>query len=213
MHMLYSPLIMEEASPLGTAFQQPVSHSQQPKKRSWKKALLVLVVLALLGFGGYNAMAYFLGSGTPEQPKIEITPTPTIEEIQETPTETPTPEESPQPKADQPLAETARPTTSPIDKATGLDRRELSIEVQNGSGEKGVAGKVADFLKSFGYKISGTKNADNFDYTNVTISIKESSSNYLSLLKKDLNTEYTVGDTNSTLSASSSADAVVIVGK
>lgn len=211
MHMLYSPLIMEEASPLGTAFQQPATHSQQPKKRSWKKAILVLVVLALLGFGGYNAMAYFLGSGTPAQQQEEITPTPTIEEIQETPTETPTPEESPTPE---PTKEpTARPTTSPIDKATGLDRRELSIEVQNGSGEKGVAGKVADFLKSFGYKISGTKNADNFDYTNVTISIKSASANYLSVLKKDLNTQYSVGDTNSTLSASSSADAVVIVGK
>lgn len=202
---------MEEASPVGTVFHQSTTGNEQPKKRSWKKALLVLVVLALLGFGGYNAMAYFLGSGTPEQPKIEITPTPTIEEIQETPTETPTPEESPTPE---PTKEpTARPTTSPIDKATGLDRRELSIEVQNGSGEKGVAGKVADFLKSFGYKIGGTKNADNFDYTNVTISIKSASVNYLSLLKKDLNTQYSVGDTNSTLSASSSADVVVIVGK
>lgn len=211
MHMLYSPLIMEEASPIGTVFHQSTTGNEQPKKRSWKKALLVLVVLALLGFGGYNAMAYFLGSGAPEEPQIEITPTPTIEEIQETPTETPTPEESPTPE---PTKEpTARPTTSPIDKATGLDRRELSIEIQNGSGEKGVAGKVADFLKSFGYKISGTKNADNFDYTNVTISIKSASANYLSLLKKDLNTQYSVGDTNSTLSASSSADVVVIVGK
>lgn len=203
---------MEEASPLGTAFQQPATHSQQPKKRSWKKALLVLVVLALLGFGGYNAMAYFLGSGSPaQQEEVEITPTPTIEEIQETPTETPTPEESPTPEATK--EPTARPTTSPIDKTTGLDRRELSIEVQNGSGEKGVAGKVADFLKSFGYKIGGTKNADNFDYTNVTISVKADVANYLPVLKKDLNTQYTVGDTNSTLSASSSADVVVIIGK
>lgn len=203
---------MEEASPIGTVFHQSTTGNEQPKKRSWKKALLVLVVLALLGFGGYNAMAYFLGSGTPvQQEEVEITPTPTIEEIQEAPTETPTPEESPTPEATK--EPTPRPTTSPIDKTTGLDRRELSIEVQNGSGEKGVAGKVADFLKSFGYKISGAKNADNFDYTNVTISIKSASENYLSLLKKDLNTQYSVGDTNSTLSASSSADAVVIVGK
>lgn len=186
---------MEEASP--------------PKKRSWKKALLVIVVLVLLGFGGYNAMAYFLGSGTPaQQEEVEITPTPTVEEQ---PTETPTPEESPTPEVTK--APTPRPTTSPIDKTTGIDRSELSIEVQNGTGEVGIAKKAADFLKSFGYKISSAKNADNSDYTNVTISVKAASANYLSLLKKDLNTQYTVGDTNSTLSASSSADAVVIIGK
>lgn len=203
---------MEEATPIGTVFHQSTTQNEPQKKRSWKKAVVLLLVLALLGFGGYNAMAYFLSSSAvPEQQEVEITPTPTVEVIEETPTETPTPEESPTPEPTK--APTPRPTTSPIDKTTGIDRRELSVEVQNGSGVVGTAGKASDFLKSFGYKISGTKNADNFDYTNVTISIKSASANYLPVLKKDLNTEYTVGDTNSTLSASSSADAVVIVGK
>lgn len=201
---------MEETSPIGTVFHQSTTQrDEQPKKRSWKKAVILLLVIALLGFGGYKAMAYFLGSGgTPEQPKVEITPTPTIEEK---PTETPTPEESPTPEVTK--APIPRPTTSPIDKTTGLDRRELSVEVKNGSGEVGVAGKVAEYLKSFGYKISGTSNADNFNYINVTVSVKSASANYLPVLKKDLNTQYSVGDTNSTLSASSSADAVVIIGK
>lgn len=202
---------MEEASPVSNVFRESSTQSEQPKKRSWKKAVVLILVLVLLGFGGYKAMAYFLGSGESQQQEVIITPTPTIEEAIEEPTETPIPEESPTPEVTK--SPTARPTTSPIDKATGIDRRELSIEVQNGSGEKGVAGKVSEYLKSFGYKIGGTKNADNFDYTNVTISIKSASENYLSLLKKDLNTEYTVGDTNSTLSASSSADVVVIIGK
>ncbi len=192
---------MEETSP----------NIQPQKKRSWKKALFLLLVVLLLGFGGYKAMAYFLGGGETPKQEISISPTPTMEVIEETPTEEPTPEESPTPEVSK--KPTPRPTTSPIDTTTGLDRRELSIEVQNGSGQAGVAGKASDFLKSFGYKISGTGNADNFNYTNVTISIKSASSNYLSLLKKDLNEEYTVGDINSTLSASSSADALVIIGK
>lgn len=201
---------MEEATPLGTVFRESSTHSEQQKKRSWKKAVVLLFFLALLGFGGYIGMNRLLGGGTKQVEKVQITPTPTVEQ-QPTDTPTSTPEESPTPEATK--APTPRPTTSPIDKATGLDKRELTIAVQNGSGTAGLAGKIADFLKSFGYKISGTANADNFDHTNVSISVKSASANYLPLLKKDISTDYTVGDTDSNLSASSSADAVVIVGK
>ncbi len=202
---------MEEATSFGNVFHQSSVQNEPQKKRSWKKAVVLLFLLILLGFGGYTGMSRLLGGGAKQVEKAQITPTPTVEEQ---PTDTPTPEESPTPKATKtPNTPTPRPTTSPIDQATGLDRREISIEVQNGSGVAGVAGKVADFLKSFGYKISGTSNADTFDHTNVSISVKSASANYLPLLKSDLSSQYTIGDTDSSLSASSSADAVVIVGK
>ena len=61
--------------------------------------------------------------------------------------------------------------------------------------------------------MSGTGNADNFDYTGVTIKVKATASNYLSLLKKDLSSDYTVSASTSDLDDSFSSDALVIIGK
>src|SRR3990167_9003906 len=85
-------------------------------------------------------------------------------------------------------------------------------EFQNGSGEAGVAGKAAGILKDLGY-LASTGNADNFNYSNVTIQVKSTKSDYLALLKKDLSASYTIGSSSSDLSATSSADALVIIGK
>ena len=100
-----------------------------------------------------------------------------------------------------------------IDKTTGLDRSKLSVTIQNGSGEAGVAGKGSDFLKTFGYNVTATGNADNFDFENVTIKIKSTKSTYLSLLKNDLEEEYTVDASTSDLESGFSSDALVIIGK
>jgi hypothetical protein len=87
------------------------------------------------------------------------------------------------------------------------------VTVQNGSGEAGVAGKGADALKRLGYNVTGTGNADNFDYTNVVIQVKNSSSDYLDLLKTDLGLSYTIGTTSADLPDSFSSDALVIIGQ
>jgi len=129
----------------------------------------------------------------------------------ETPTDTPTPEKSPTPEATK--IPTPKPTTNPVDKTTGLDRSQLTVEIQNGSGTAGVAGKASDFLKNLGYQVAKTGNADNFDYKGVTISIKSDFAKYLPLLKSDVSANYTIQTATSDLSASSSADALVIIGK
>lgn len=147
----------------------------------------------------------FLGSKT-----ASPTPTPTPTES-EFPTDTPTPEVSPTPEKSP--TPTPKPTINPVDKTTGLDRSELSVEVQNGSGEVGVASKGSEVLKSFGYHVVSIGNADNFNYENAVIQVKEAQSKYLSLLKKDLAVTYTVGSASADLSASASADALVIIGK
>jgi hypothetical protein len=176
--------------------------------------MLALLAIFLLILGGLIfAGSYFLG---PRQEKKEvesaIVPTAIIE-----PTETPTPE----PKKDT-TEEITKPTLtkmpSPkpshtsLDQATGLDRSKLSIEVLNGSGIVGAAGEMSDFLKKLGYTIVSVGNADTYDYKNVTIRLKSSQSKFLPLLKKDLGENYTLGDTSTEL-ATSSADAVIIVGK
>ncbi len=102
---------------------------------------------------------------------------------------------------------------SPEKIAANLDRTKITISVENGSGVEGTAGKAADFLKSKGYNISSTVNADNYKYEGVTIKTKNSTKAYLSLLRKDLAEKYTIKNTSSDLSEGSVPDAIIIIGK
>lgn len=101
---------------------------------------------------------------------------------------------------------------SPVD-SSGLDRSKLSITVQNGSGTEGVAGKAATILKEFGYNVTSTSNADNYNYKGVTIKVKKEKSEFLELLKKDLSKSYKVTTASSDLDSTSPSDAVIIIGK
>jgi hypothetical protein len=46
----------------------------------------------------------------------------------------------------------------------GAHGRVIRVEVLNGSGEGGVASRVASFLKEGGFHVVDVKNADRFDY-------------------------------------------------
>ncbi|MBI4080563.1 MAG: LytR C-terminal domain-containing protein [Candidatus Levybacteria bacterium] len=196
------------------AFPRAVSTPQQPKR---PKVLIVLavslVVLGIVLFAG----SQFLGVKQ-EKKDVEsakVAPTAII-----APSDTPVPTQSASPTPVKPTSQptkalsptSAKPTSDPVDKTTGLDRSTLSVEVLNGSGVVGVAGKMSSFLKDLGYTISSTGNADNYDYQGVTVTVKSVKSKFLPLLQKDLQGTYTVSNTSSDL-ASGSADAVVIVGK
>ena len=102
---------------------------------------------------------------------------------------------------------------SPEKIAASLDRKKITITVENGSGIEGTAGKAADFLKGKGYNVASTANADNYKYIGATIKVKSSTSAYLNILKKDLSEKYIVNDTSSDLSQDSAADALIIIGK
>jgi hypothetical protein len=178
--------------------------SPAPRKRNQKRfALLVVVILIIIIFSVFITIA-----NTHKSKPQTTTTTSTTEEI-----ETPAPTEEVTPNPEETSTPTPKPTVNPVDKKTGLNRSKLTVAVENGSGEAGVAGKAADILKSLGYNVVSTGNADNFDYANVTIKVNKDSSDYLPLLKTDLGTDYTIGDASSDLSASISADALVIVGK
>ena len=177
----------------------------RPQRKSPKKFLYLLAgVLILLVL--FNAVRVLTSKGEKTAPTP--TPTPSVGETSVTPTPSLTEEPTPEP-----ATPTPKPSSNPIDKATGLDRSKLTILVQNGSGEAGVGGKAADILKSLGYTINSTGNADNFDYKNLTVKVKNSQGDFLPLLVKDLNANYLVSDSSSDLSATASADALVIVGK
>lgn len=191
---------MEEAS------LESVPTFSPPKRKINKKFIYVAlaVVLALLIFFAFK----ILGSTNESVNDKPETTTPTV-----FPTETsiPSPSDSPTPSLTN--TPTPKPTINPVDKQTGLDRSELSVTVQNGSGEAGTASKGSDTLKNLGYNVVGTGNADNFEYQNVSIQVKSGKSDYLNLLKKDLGFTYTVGSTSANLSNGFSSDALVIIGK
>lgn len=181
------------------------------RRRSKKKVVIALVIFLLL-VGGVFGGSKFLG--TKEDVKGEKAPTPSPTDIIfPTDTPSPSPTEEPTPTEKAKSTATPRPTQNPKDSASGLDRSELTVEVQNGSGEKGVASGGSEVLKVFGYSVVGIGNADNFEYQGTTILIKSSDVKFLPLLKNDVSKQYTVSSTSATLSASSSADAVVIIGK
>ena len=158
---------------------------------------IVIIFLAYKTFGSGN-------NGKINQKPAIVSPT-------QEPTQIVTPSETPTPSGSPTIAPSVTP--NPVDKATGLDRGKLSVTVENGSGGAGVASKGSDYLKGLGYDVAGTDNADNFDYTNVTIQVKVDKSDFLSLLKKDLGFDYTIDKATSDLPDSFSSDALVIIGK
>lgn len=191
--------------PTFTTHQYEPSQNNPPKKGS--KLFLFILLLIIVGgliYGGSKFLG--LGKKTPVAPSPTPTPSEAI-----FPTDTPTPEVSKKPAVSN--TPTPKPTVNPVDKTTGLDRSDLSVEVQNGSGVSGAASKLSDSLKGFGYHIVSVGNADKSDYEKVLVLVKESKKSYLSLLTKDLGTSYSVGSSSADLSASASADARVIVGK
>lgn len=96
---------------------------------------------------------------------------------------------------------------------TGLPRGKLTLLIENGSGSFGDGTKLADILTSFGYKIVDIKNAKNFDFDNLTISMKGSVRDYSRLLEKDLRlASYIVATISANLSEDSKEDAIIIVG-
>ncbi len=161
--------------------------------------LIFIIVLVVVGLK-------FLGSKkSPQSSGATIIPTPTEYQLQEavpTTSQAPVVINSPTP-----------PAVNPIDKTTGLDRSKITIDIKNGSGVAGAGSKAQDTLKGFGYRISSVGNADSFDFKDVSIQVKKASSDYLPLLKKDLGFSYTVGSSSADLASSSTADALVIIGK
>lgn len=173
------------------------------KKRAFIYVLLFVVLIGLAIVAGN----YFL-SGKKAKLKVVPKPTPTISIPTATPTASPSGKPTPTPTVKVSPTAKVSPSVSP----TTAVSKTLTIQVLNGSGTKGEAGKVASLLKAAGYSISSTGNADTFDYQKTVIQIKKSKASFATQLKKDLSASYTVDPTVQTLAESTDADAIVIVG-
>ncbi len=100
-----------------------------------------------------------------------------------------------------------------VDAGTNPDRSKLAVVVLNGSGIAGAAREVSDYLKGMGYKIIKVDNADAFTYSNLTVLVKKSKSNYAGLLKKDLQANPVFASVSASVSDDIESEAEVIVGK
>ncbi len=203
---------------------QSLNSSHKPKFSLSKRTILIttgiIILVALVVFAGFASKdkGEIVGETfpTPTETPIESEPTeeptPTAAEETPTPEPSPTPKVSPTPTPKTSVTPTKSTSTSTIDKTSGLDRANLTIEIQNGSGIAGAATKASNILKDLGYAIASSGNADNFDYETTIIQVKSTKKAYLDLLKKDLGTDYTIGEATSDLTGST-ADALIIVGK
>jgi hypothetical protein len=108
---------------------------------------------------------------------------------------------------------TATPTPTPTPAPAAIDKTSFDIQVLNGGGTPGAAGKMRTFLEDKGYKISGTGNTDEYTYTTTELHGKPTMKDALANLQADLKDTYTLGTVAADLSASASADVQVIVGK
>lgn len=109
---------------------------------------------------------------------------------------------------------TLEPTTAPTaTTAVQLNRKDLNLQVLNGSGVAGMASKAKDYLTGLGYTAIATGNAPS-NVTQTQIAVKSSKSAYLPMLTKDLTGgSYTVSSQTGSLDASSQYDAVITLGQ
>lgn len=196
-------LIMEEISYSGSS---PRGQRKLPKRLIVFGGLF-LVVLLLLG----SAVYFITRDKAPEEDGDDVTNSITLPDEEEI-TETPAPTEEPSITPEESEAPTKAPSKAPTGSSSSA-KSDVKIAVQNGSGETGVAATAADVLKSAGYTIASTGNADNSDYTDVTIQIKNSKKANLAGIEDALAADYTVGDTSTDLPETTSYDVLVIIGK
>lgn len=181
-----------------------VYEPSKPKPQISKRAIFIilgiiiligLVIFSIFASDGTNKNGIQNPAGDKNTKPTNI-PTPTIEPTKSEESLSPTPKVTP------------TPTPS---KSSALERGDLTIEVQNGSGVAGAATKASNILKKLGYDVVSTGNADSFDYETTVIKIKSTQKSYLKLLQDDLADDYTIKETSTSLTGSD-ADAIIIVG-
>lgn len=107
-------------------------------------------------------------------------------------------------------------TTEPSSTASSagtLKKDTLKIQILNGSGVSGAAGKAKTYLEGLGYKSIDTGNASASDFTETEISIKEAKKEFTSLLTTDLSKNYQVAKAIKTLVTTSRYDVVITLGQ
>jgi flagellar basal body-associated protein FliL len=104
-------------------------------------------------------------------------------------------------------------TEAPEPTPEDVDLSEFSVNILNGSGIAGEAGKVDALLTELSFKETDTGNADSYDYTTTIVSLKESVSDEVyNKIKEALTESYMIEKSDETLEEDSAFDVKIIVG-
>lgn len=104
-------------------------------------------------------------------------------------------------------------STAPIASPSAtIDLTKYTIDILNGSGISGEAGKVKTILTTTGFKVGSTGNAATYDYTKTLIKAKSDvDAAFVSQLSTALGKTYLI-DSSQTLATSSADEVQVVVG-
>lgn len=117
-------------------------------------------------------------------------------------------------KKQQSITPTTAPSETPSPTKAGVDVSKYTIQVLNGSGIAGEAGKVKGLLTEKEFKVEDIGNAEDASYTKTIIKAKKAvPSEFIDALTKVLQKTYAIDSSNVTLKDSSTTDMVVIVGR
>lgn len=97
--------------------------------------------------------------------------------------------------------------------APSFKRDSLKVQVLNGSGVSGAAGKAKTLLEGLGYTSVETGNASASNFETTEVALRESAKEYLDLVIKDLSKEYEATAAAKVLPTSSKYDIVITLGK
>lgn len=158
---------------------------QEPKTKS-AKWLWILVILIIIG-GLIFAYVRGIGPFANINSLVKSSPSPTPEVVESVPT----PEASPSPS---------------------VDKASAKVRVLNGSGVTGKAATVKAFLETFGWKVTSIGNADNSDFAQTEVRVKDSFKSFEDAIISDLSDKYSASANSDALEASDSADIEVTVG-
>lgn len=164
------------------------SNTQSPEEESEKTNYLWIIIPTALLIGALvgGLITYF--SGLSKLNDIVATPSPIAT-----------------------IAPEATATATPVP-TTETKRSEIKLQVLNGSGVSGLAGKAKTYLEGLGYEGVVVGNASVSNLTETTISVKESKKDLLEAVSTDLAKNYKVAKEAETLVASSKYDFVITLG-
>ena len=115
------------------------------------------------------------------------------------------------PSPESTIEPTVSPTPTPTP-ASSIKRETLKLQVLNGSGVSGLAGKAKTYLEGLGYKDVQTGNASKSNLLETTVSVKAAQKSAVETVIADLSKNYKVANETEVLPETSKYDFVINLG-
>ncbi len=108
-----------------------------------------------------------------------------------------------------PIAPVVEPIKEPV--MPNVEKKDITLRVENGAGIAGIAGKTQTLLESMGYKVASIGNSEQTEIEKTRLIYKKSKVAYKDLLINDLSSKFDL-EVSDTLDETLEYDVLVIVG-